>query len=199
MHCRLISSYVIRVFVCFVFVAGTTEIAFSQSKNKVSADPQATVPRISANQMTMMVRSAILALNNANLTGNYTVLRDLGAPGFQNANSSARLSEAFSDLRERKIDLTPIMLYQIRLSKQPTLNKNGLLRLTGVIPTQPQQVNFDLLYQRVRNKWRIFGMAVDTSQSKAVSTSGRPIDRKPQKTATKNSSGETAKKTEKKK
>jgi hypothetical protein len=44
----------------------------------------------------MPIRSALLALDQANKTGNYTVLRELGAPGFQAANTAARLSEIFA-------------------------------------------------------------------------------------------------------
>lgn len=49
----------------------------------------------------ILVRATLSALNDANRTGNYTVLRDLGAPGFRQANSAARLGEIFSDLRKK--------------------------------------------------------------------------------------------------
>ena len=40
----------------------------------------------------------LIALDQANKTGNYTVLRDLGSPAFQ-ANTAARLGEIFAGLR----------------------------------------------------------------------------------------------------
>ena len=53
--------------------------------------PQAAKPaQIDRNGVLILIRSALLALDQANKTGNYTVLRDLGAPGFQ-TNSAARL------------------------------------------------------------------------------------------------------------
>ena len=52
-----------------------------------------------------MIRSTLLALDHANKTGNYTVLRDLGAPGFQ-ANTEARLAEIFAAQRKDNIDLS---------------------------------------------------------------------------------------------
>ena len=45
----------------------------------------------------MLVMSSVTALNHANATGNYSVLHDIGAPAFQNANSPERLSQIFSD------------------------------------------------------------------------------------------------------
>jgi hypothetical protein len=36
------------------------------------------------------------------------VLRDVGAPGFSEANSAARLSQSFSDLASKGIDLSAV-------------------------------------------------------------------------------------------
>jgi len=106
------------------------------------------------NEVTMdiLIRTTILTLNNANLSGNYSVLKDLGAPGFQLTNSSAKLAMSFTELRGRKVDLSPIIAFRPNLVKKPEILDNGLLRLTGYIPTKPEQVNFDLAYQLVGNR-----------------------------------------------
>ena len=44
---------------------------------------------------------------------------------------------------------------------------NGLLRLSGFVPTKPQQVNFEMLFQNMAGRWRLFGIAVNTSLAKA--------------------------------
>jgi hypothetical protein len=43
-----------------------------------------------------MIKTTLVALNHANLTGNYTVLRDLGSPRFRAGNDAARLAAIFS-------------------------------------------------------------------------------------------------------
>jgi hypothetical protein len=58
---------------------------------------------IDRNGVLMLVRSSLLALDQANKTGNYTVLRDIGAPGFQ-INTAARLAEIFVKLRNDKVE-----------------------------------------------------------------------------------------------
>src|SRR6266702_4668463 len=60
---------------------------------------------IDRNGVLMLIRSTLLALDQANKTGNYTVLRDLGAPGFQ-ANTAARLAEIFAKQRAAKTKRT---------------------------------------------------------------------------------------------
>jgi hypothetical protein len=52
-------------------------------------------------KLIILIRTSLIALNRANLTGNYSVLRDMAAPGFQQANNAAQLAQIFSDLRNR--------------------------------------------------------------------------------------------------
>lgn len=118
--------------------------------------------------LSVLIRRTLLTLNDANLTGNYTVLRDLAAPGFQSANDAARLAVIFTNLRERKIDLSPIIYFDPKLVRAPQIDANGMLRVSGFIPTEPEQVNFDLLFQLVDGRWRLFGLAVNTSPTAAT-------------------------------
>lgn len=125
-----------------------------------AADPNLPGPR----RTNLLIRSTIIALNQANMTGNYSVLRDLGAPGFQEANNAARLAEIFAPLRKRNIDLNPVMFFDPRLIRPPAIQGNGILRLSGFVPTEPEQIDFDLAFQKVGGEWRLFGIAVDTSR-----------------------------------
>ncbi len=62
-------------------------IALAQAEQKHAAKPA----NIDCNGVPMLVRSSLLALDHANETGDYTMLRDIGAPGFQ-INTAARLA-----------------------------------------------------------------------------------------------------------
>lgn len=114
-------------------------------------------------RLNLLIRSSIIALNQANMTGNYSVLRELGTPSFQMTNNPARLAEIFASLRARKLDLSPIMFFNPKLVSQPAIQDNQILRLTGFFPTAPEQVNFDLAFQLFANQWMLAGIAVSTS------------------------------------
>lgn len=116
----------------------------------------------------VLIRRTLLTLNDANLSGNYTVLRDLAAPGFRDANDSAKLGQIFAQLRRQQIDLGPIIRFVPKLTRQPAIGASGMLRVTGFIPTQPQQVHFDMLFQKIDGRWRVFGLAVNTVPVAAV-------------------------------
>lgn len=126
-------------------------------------DPRSTLPAIPDDyKITLLIRTTIIAVNQANKTGNYSVLRDLGAPGFQSANTAAQLAESFANQRKSKFDLSPILFFTPKLVQKPTLDEAGRLRVTGFFATKPQQVNFDLAFEFVDGEWRHFGLGIGT-------------------------------------
>jgi hypothetical protein len=126
------------------------------------ADPKPA--NIDRNGVIMLIRSSLLALDHANKTGNYTVLRDIGAPGFQ-VNTAARLAEIFAKLRNDKLDLAGVAVIDPQLSLLPQIEGNGLMHMAGFFPSVPAQVNFELLYAPVDGQWRLFGISVNVGQA----------------------------------
>ena len=133
--------------------------------HQVPPQQQAAKPaNIDRNGVLMLIRSTLLALDHANKTGNYTVLRDLGAPGFQ-VNTAARLAEIFAKQRGDKLDLSGVAVIDPQLSLLPQIEPNGLLHMTGFFPSVPSQVNFELLFAPVDGQWRVFGVSLSVGQS----------------------------------
>jgi len=140
----------------------------AKDKDKAAAQPQAKIPIPPPEQMAMLIQTSVVALSQANLTGNYTVLHALGAPGFQQSNPPAKLAEIFKNLREQSIDLTPVILFSPILLREPVINEQGMLHLVGHYKTAPQQVNFEVLFQPVAGQWRMFGISVRTVPAPAA-------------------------------
>jgi hypothetical protein len=126
------------------------------------APPAAQSLPVPLDQALYLIRSALLTLNDANRSGNYSVLRDLAAPDFQARNTAADLAAIFANLRQRHIDLHAAAMIAPQLAAAPALDDKGMLRLTGLFPTQPQQIKFDLLFQNVGGEWRLFGISIAT-------------------------------------
>jgi hypothetical protein len=129
------------------------------STGRTSAQPAQT---IATEQAIYLVRSALLTLNDANRSGNYTVLRDLAAPDFQARNSAADLAQVFSDLRRRNFDLFGAALLSPQFTTPPAVDANGRAHLAGFFPTRPLQIKFDLTFQSVEGHWRLFSISVAT-------------------------------------
>lgn len=107
-----------------------------------------------------LIWSMMAALDQANQTGNYSVLRDLGAPGFQASNSAATLGGIFANIRNQNIDLGYTLVMTPVFQFPPTIVQGGLLRVRGVFPLRPNAIGFDFLFQNVGGQWRVFGLAV---------------------------------------
>jgi hypothetical protein len=134
--------------------------------------------QIDRNGVLILVRSTLLALDHANKTGNYTVLRDLAAPGFQ-ANTAARLAEIFAGHRRDGLDLSGVIVIDPQFSLLPQIEANGLMRMTGFFPSVPKQVNFDLLFAPVGGQWRLFGISVALGQTGPVAPAEPPVAQRP--------------------
>jgi hypothetical protein len=128
-------------------------------------------------KLNLLIRTTIIALNQANATGNYSVLRDLAAPGFQEANNPARLAEIFAQVRGRNLDLSPILFFEPKLVRPPAIQANGHLRLSGYFETLPERVSFDLAFERSEKDWKLFGIAIEVAApppSQSATATGEP-------------------------
>jgi hypothetical protein len=129
--------------------------------------PQVVMP--DAEKIVLLLRTTLITLNDAMQTGNFTVLRDMGAPGFRDANTAARLAQSFSDLASKGIDLSPTSVIAPQLTEPPGLDQaKGMLRLKGYFPGQPVQINFEMLFQAVDGRWRLFGLSVQPGPADAA-------------------------------
>ncbi len=142
----------------------TSGPAFAESAVELAVARSPNVAMPGAEKIVLLVRNSLITLNNALQTGNFTVLRDQGAPGFREANSAARLSQIFADLVAKKVDLSAVAVIAPQLSEAPGLDKEkGMLHLKGYFPGEPVRIDFELLYQAVDGQWRLFGISVNPS------------------------------------
>ena len=134
-----------------------------------------------AEKIVLLLRNSLLTLNDAIQTGNFTVLRDKGAPGFRDANSAARLGEAFADLSRSGLDLSAVSVITPQLTEPPTLDQQkGMLHVQGFFPSQAAQINFEccinfeVLYQSVGGRWRVLGLSIQPAAANAQASPAAP-------------------------
>ena len=144
-----------RVAFCAIFLCLLTGAALAQEGQRSIPDAFALI---------RLVRTTMIAVDQANRTGNYTVLRDLGGPGFSKSNDAARLADIFRAWRERKLNLGAVVLLKPRWTVEPKINRAGRLHLTGYFPTRKLHITFNLLYEFIDDRWRVFGISIGTSK-----------------------------------
>jgi hypothetical protein len=151
--------------------------AFAQVANAVSPNPAlapgATPPpavkmmappqpaQIDRNSALILVRTTLVALQQANQTGNYGVLYGISAPGFQNVNSPQRLSQIFGNLRSKGFDFSGVVVLEPQFTILPEVYENGVMRMGGFFPSVPMQVYFDLQFFPVQGQWKLLAIGVN--------------------------------------
>jgi len=123
-----------------------------------SPQPAAQAP--SREQAIFLVRSTLMALGDANRTGNYSVLRDLASPAFQARTTTADLAIAFADLRRAGPDIALAALIVPDLSAAPAIDGSGRLAVAGTLALKPRRLEFDLAFEPVAGHWRLSGIAI---------------------------------------
>ena len=124
----------------------------------VKMDPQA---------LLLLTRTFLMALDQANKTGNYSVLRDLGSPDFVVNNSVAHLADTFALQRNQRLDMSNAAILEPQITLQPQVEPNGMLHFAGFYPAGANQLKFEFLLQAVNQQWRLYGLAVNLAQAGA--------------------------------
>ncbi|MGE0240002.1 MAG: hypothetical protein AB7F09_16900 [Parvibaculaceae bacterium] len=127
-----------------------------------------------------LVKYTIIAVDQANLTGNYTVLRGLATPQFQKNTTPAMLAKSFARMRQTRVEMSTILLVKPSFTTPPALDK-GVLKVAGVFPTSPTQIAFQATYVNVKGRMRLAGLKITPTKAAAdaATTAGKKADQQP--------------------
>jgi len=104
-----------------------------------------------------LIRSTLGAINDANATANYSVLRGLGSPEFQSAYSVAALSQQLGAMRAKHLDLGVTARLDPVITNAAFNVAGDIVQLAGYFPTQPARLTFRLSYKYVDSRWTLHG------------------------------------------
>lgn len=129
--------------------------------NKGTPAAQAVAPTMPPDiKVLAMLRATMLAVDHGMKTGNFTVLRDLGASSFRKANSAAKLGQIFTTLATQNVDLLGTAVVAPQFAKAPALTPEKMIYLTGIFPIQPRGAAFEVLLELEDGDWRLFAIAI---------------------------------------
>ena len=112
-------------------------------------------------ELAKLVWSTTAMIDHANRSGNYSVLRDSSATGFQINNDPARLTQVFAGLRAARIDLSNALVVAPTYVAPPQLVQADVFRVQGYFPLRPRAIFFDYYFQWQNGDWRLFGVSVE--------------------------------------
>ena len=111
-------------------------------------------------ELAKLVWSTMAMVDHANRSGNYSVLRDTSANGFQIQNDPSRLAEIFAPIRQLRVDLSNALIVAPIYTGGPTLLQADVFRVQGYFPLRPSPIFFDFYFQWEQGRWKLYGISV---------------------------------------
>ena len=102
----------------------------------------------------VLVKATLLTFNDANVTGNYTVMHAKLSKPFRDEFSPERLAAAFKVFRDNRIDFDLIVAKPPVESQPARVSDKGVLMLYGYFDTTPSRVHYELEYIMSDGEWR---------------------------------------------
>ena len=141
--------------------------AAGQQQAQQAQPARAAPPPISAQpvpgdlELAKLVWSTMAAVDHANRSGNYSVLRDISANGFQINNDPSRLAQIFQGIRTARIDLGNALVVAPTYLAAPQLVRAEIFEVKGVFALRPTQIYFDMYFQWEQGRWKLFGISLE--------------------------------------
>ena len=153
----------------FALPAGAAQAQQAQPGSGPGTQPQMTPPASvrptpSQLELSKLLWSTIAAVDHANQSGNYSVLRDISAQTFQVNFNPARLTEIFAGLRNLNIDLSNALLVPPTYYEAPQMVTADAFRVRGVFQLRPISIGFDVYYQWEQGRWKLLGIDLQPQQ-----------------------------------
>jgi hypothetical protein len=103
----------------------------------------------------VLIKATLLTFNDANITGNYTVLHAKLSKPFRDQFPPEKLKAAFKVFHEKRIDFDIIAAKTPIMREPAKVNDNGVLTLYGHFEASPTtNVHFDLHFIMSDGEWR---------------------------------------------
>lgn len=133
--------------------------------------PPSLRPTPSQLELSRMIWSTVAAVDHANRSGNYSVLRDISAQAFQINYNPAKLTEIFAGLRNSNIDLSTALLVPPTYTEAPQMVREDLFRVKGLFQLRPISITFDMFFQWEQGRWKLAGIDIQPAEMVAAQPS----------------------------
>ncbi len=130
----------------------------------LAAPAQAEEKMPTAQIQEILIKTALLTLNDAGLTGNYDVLHAKLSKPFREQFSADQLKTAFKGLVEQKADMGLIATMPV-VSTDAEIDEHGALILRGYFDTKPSRLNYDLGFVPSEGEWKPIKLNIDLRKS----------------------------------
>lgn len=136
------------------FAAAATIILFTSA----AANAENKVP--TAMEQEVLIKASLLTLNDANLTGNYTILHAKLSKPFREQFSADRLKQSFKDFADKKADWEAVVAMSPIATKGAHIDERGALILRGYFASGSTHVIYEFDFVPSEGEWKASNLTV---------------------------------------
>lgn len=114
----------------------------------------------------VLIRTTLMTFNDANMTGDYSVLYGKASKEFQSQLSVEKLQAAFEPFRKNELFFEDVVTAEYASFEKAALDNEGALVLAGVFKTDDMEVKYRLRYVQNNHIWKLLGLNVDATRKK---------------------------------
>ena len=115
----------------------------------------------SEDERDILIISTLLRFNDANLSGDYSVLRARASRPFREQNSEKVLADAFKVFRDQGIDLAEVAIREINPDENGETEHGGVVRLSGYMDLSAFRLAYVLRFFNDGSAWELLSINVD--------------------------------------
>ncbi|MFB9265164.1 hypothetical protein ACFFWD_18730 [Bradyrhizobium erythrophlei] len=130
----------------------------------VALSPAYAVELPDDDEQDVLVRTTLMTFNDANVTGNYSVLIAKASPQFQAQVTPEKLSTTFEGFRKNNLFIEDIVNAEYASQDKPSVDGDGVLTLSGTFKTDELTVKYRLRYAQNDKAWKVLGINVDVNK-----------------------------------
>jgi hypothetical protein len=113
----------------------------------------------------ILIRTALVTFNDANMTGDYSVFVAKASKEFQSQFNADKMAAAFDSFRKNKLYFEDIVTADYDSYEKAKMDGDALV-LVGVFKTDELEVTYNLHFLKNDNAWKVSGINVDATKKK---------------------------------
>jgi hypothetical protein len=130
----------------------------------ISLSPALAVELPDDDEQDILIRSTLMTFNDANMTGNYSVLLAKAAKQFQSQFTVEQLAASFEEFRKKELYFEEVVTVDYDSYEKAKFDSDGALVLAGVFKTDDMRVKYRLRFAQNNKVWKVIGIDVDAKK-----------------------------------
>ena len=114
----------------------------------------------------VLVRTTLMTFNDANMTGNYSVLIAKASKQFQTQFTPEKVAASLESFRVNHLFFEEVVTEKYDSTEKPTIDPEGGLNLAGAFKSSTMEVKYKLRFIQNDSKWKLLGFNVNATKHK---------------------------------